>query len=41
VADTITFVNAKAAIFEEICSPSEERRFNDEIRDSSKEKPKQ
>ena len=36
VADTITFVNPKAAIFEEICSPSEERRFNDEIRDESK-----
>jgi hypothetical protein len=35
VADTITFVSAKAAIFEEICSPSEEHRFNDKIRDSS------
>src|SRR6266852_1062574 len=33
VADTITFVNPKSAIFEEICSPSEERRFNNEIRD--------
>ena len=40
VADTITFVNPKAAIFEEICSPSEERRFNDEIRDESKVKSK-
>jgi hypothetical protein len=36
VADTITFVSAKVAIFEEICSPSEERRFNDDIRDESK-----
>jgi hypothetical protein len=36
VADTITFVNPKAAIFEEICSPSEEHRFNDAIRDESK-----
>jgi hypothetical protein len=36
VADTITFVNPKAALFEEICSPSEERRFNDDIRDGSK-----
>ena len=34
VADTITFVSAKAAIFEEICSPSEEHRFNDKIRDT-------
>ena len=40
VADTITFVNPKAAIFEEICSPSEERRFNDDIRDESKAKTK-
>jgi hypothetical protein len=40
VADTITFVNPKAAIFEEICSPSEERRFNDEIRDATKVKSK-
>jgi hypothetical protein len=40
VAETITFVNPKAAIFEEICSPSEEHRFNDEIRDESKAKPK-
>jgi hypothetical protein len=39
VADTITFVNPKAAIFEEICSPSEERRFNNDIRDESKSKP--
>jgi hypothetical protein len=36
VADTITFVNPKSAIFEEICSPSEEHRFNNEIRDESK-----
>ena len=36
VAETITFVNPKAAIFEEICSPSEEHRFNDEIRDESR-----
>jgi len=34
VAETITFVSAKAAIFEEICSPSEEHRFNDKIRDT-------
>ena len=40
VAETITFVNPKAAIFEEICSPSEERRFNDEIRNESKAKSK-
>ena len=40
VAETITFVNPKSAIFEEICSPSEERRFNDEIRDESKAKSK-
>ncbi|HEV7967009.1 MAG TPA: hypothetical protein VGP19_05535 [Candidatus Acidoferrales bacterium] len=40
VADTITFVNPKVAIFEEICSPSEEHRFNDEIRDESKAKAK-
>ena len=40
VAETITFVNPKAAIFEEICSPSEEHRFNDEIRDESKAKSK-
>jgi hypothetical protein len=40
VAETITFVSAKVAIFEEICSPSEERRFNDDIRDESKAMPK-
>jgi hypothetical protein len=40
VADAITFVNPKSAIFEEICSPSEERRFNDDIRDESKAKSK-
>jgi hypothetical protein len=40
VAETVTFVNPKAAIFEEICSPSEEHRFNDEIRDESKAKSK-
>ena len=40
VADTIKFVSAKAAIFEEICSPSEEHRFNDEIRNSTSEKAK-
>jgi len=38
VADTITFVSAKAAIFEEICSPSEEHRFNEKIRDTSESK---
>ena len=36
VAETIKFVNPKSAIFEEICSPSEEHRFNNEIRDESK-----
>jgi hypothetical protein len=40
VANTITFVNPKSAIFEEICSPSEEHRFNDAIRDESKAKSK-
>jgi hypothetical protein len=40
VADTIKFVTAKAAIFEEICSPSEENRFNDKIRDAAVGKPK-
>ena len=33
VGDKITFVRAKVAIFEEICAPSEEGRFNDRIRD--------
>jgi hypothetical protein len=40
VANTITFVNPKTAIFEEICSPSEEHRFNDAIRDESNAKSK-
>jgi hypothetical protein len=40
VADTIKFVTAKAAIFEEICSPSEESRFNDKIRDAAVGKSK-
>jgi hypothetical protein len=41
VGDKITFVNPKAALFEEICSPSEENRFNDRIRDAAigKSKP--
>lgn len=41
VGDKITYVNAKAAIFEEICAPSEEGHFNDRIRDAAigKSKP--
>ena len=35
VGDTITFVRAKAAIFEENCVPSEEDTFNDRIRDAA------
>jgi len=35
VGDTITFVRAKAAIFEENCVPSEESLFNDRIRDAA------
>ena len=35
VGDTITFVRAKAAIFEELCVPSEEDHFNDRIRDAA------
>ena len=35
VGDTITFVRAKAAIFEELCVPSEEEHFNDKIRDAA------
>lgn len=35
VGETITFVRAKAAIFEELCVPSEEERFNDRIRDAA------
>ena len=35
VGDTITFVRAKAAIFEELCVPSEEEHFNDRIRDAA------
>ena len=35
VGDTITFMRAKAAIFEELCVPSEEEHFNDRIRDAA------
>lgn len=35
VGDTITFVRAKAAIFEELCVPSEEEHFNDRIREAA------
>ena len=35
VGETITFVRAKAAIFEELCVPSEEDHFNDRIRDAA------
>jgi hypothetical protein len=40
VGDKITFVRAKVAIFEEICSPSEEGHFNDTIRDPAVGKSK-
>jgi hypothetical protein len=40
VSDVITFVNPKAAIFEEICAPSEENIFNDRIRDAAVGKSK-
>ena len=40
VSDLITFVNPKAAIFEEICAPSEENVFNDRIRDAAVGKSK-
>lgn len=40
VSDKITFVNAQAAIFEEICAPSEENHFNDRIRDAAVGKSK-
>jgi len=40
VGDKITFVRAKVAIFEEICSPSEEGHFNDIIRDPAVGKSK-
>ena len=40
VSDQITFVNPKAAIFEEICAPSEENVFNDRIRDAAVGKSK-
>jgi hypothetical protein len=40
VSDLITFVNPKAAIFEEICAPSEENLFNDRIRDAAVGKSK-
>jgi hypothetical protein len=40
VSDKITFVRAKAAIFEEICAPSEENRFNDRVRDAAVGKSK-
>ncbi len=35
VGETITFVRAKAAVFEELCVPSEEDHFNDRIRDAA------
>jgi hypothetical protein len=35
VGETITFVRAKAAVFEELCVPSEEEHFNDRIRDAA------
>jgi hypothetical protein len=35
VGDTITFARAKAAVFEELCVPSEEEHFNDRIRDAA------
>jgi hypothetical protein len=35
VGDTISFERAKVAIFEEICAPSEENRFNDRVRDAA------
>jgi hypothetical protein len=35
VGETVTFVRAKAAIFEELCVPSEEEHFNDKIRDAA------
>jgi hypothetical protein len=35
IGETITFVRAKAAIFEELCVPSEEEHFNDRIRDAA------
>jgi len=40
VSDQIVFVNAKAAVFEEICAPSEENLFNDRIRDAAVGKSK-
>jgi len=40
VSDKIVFVNSKAAIFEEICAPSEENHFNDRIRDAAVGKSK-
>ena len=40
VADTITFERVKVAIFEEICAPSEENRFNDRVRDAAVGKSK-
>ena len=40
VGDMITFVNPKVAIFEEICAPSEENHFNEQIRDPAVGKAK-
>jgi len=40
VSDTIIFVRKKVAIFEEICAPSEENRFNEKIRDAAVGKTK-
>jgi len=40
VSDVLSFVNPKAAIFEEICAPSEENVFNDRIRDAAVGKSK-
>ena len=35
IGETVTFVRAKSAIFEELCVPSEEEHFNDKIRDAA------
>lgn len=40
VGDTITFERVKVAIFEEICAPSEENKFNDRVRDAAVGKSK-
>ena len=40
VGDTIKFERVKVAIFEEICAPSEENKFNDRVRDAAVGKSK-